>query len=496
MPVSFDPATAGVASLLKSLRTRAGLREERLTGSESALRELPLVRDLREPGDSDQQAIVRAVSAAAATLDPTYAIVADAVLGLRALGDAVPDHDLYADKLEDRRKALISNWNALHELRSAPSVPQIPTLRVLRLEVETTVLNALAQVLVAGPGQAPPPLISVGVPQSSLIELATSNLSTVQRIFEGVASALRERLISVEGEPSGWRHNLRQPPRHPTPLATAFGLKSMILLEGHLAEDLIPVVRHLRSGASPGGGFLTTAQRATRPEVTAIVMNALHSADGTASLDAELSAIGRDLGDFELSRPYVLATVLEAVIRVRPHSTLAADLVRQLLASRSAYGPYQLWPEKVLDQAFASPEASVVHTARAVRALTQVQAVRATDEVRDAISQAAAWLAGNPDLANVSELIDRPLDQDRVEPQYIRHFTAAWVVKALVSVGFPASHPVVSAALSLLWQSYSDQVHLWVWQNGDLPIWMTYDAIEAIGLSSLAIPIRSVRPNQ
>ena len=33
-----------------------------------------------------------------------------------------------------------------------------------------------------------------------------------------------------------------------------------------------------------------------------------------------------------------------------------------------------------------------------------------------------------------------------------------------------------------------DAAALWAWDNGDLPIWMTFDAIEALRLASLAIP--------
>lgn len=37
MPETLDPVAAGVASLLKSLRTRSGLQDERLRGTELPL---------------------------------------------------------------------------------------------------------------------------------------------------------------------------------------------------------------------------------------------------------------------------------------------------------------------------------------------------------------------------------------------------------------------------------------------------------------------------
>ena len=68
MAEPLDPAALGVASALKSLRTRAGLREERLHGTELALDTLTgldSVRALVNAGESPERAIVRAVRAAA-----------------------------------------------------------------------------------------------------------------------------------------------------------------------------------------------------------------------------------------------------------------------------------------------------------------------------------------------------------------------------------------------------------------------------------------------
>ena len=158
-----------------------------------------------------------------------------------------------------------------------------------------------------------------------------------------------------------------------------------------------------------------------------------------------------------------------------------------LLAARRPYGDLLLWPEKV-EPMLIAPDPSIAHTARAVRALAQVQAVRPAAQVREALDQAAAWLVGR-DLGNVSEIIDRPMEAG-TETLYTRHFTAAWVVKALVSVGLPASHPAVSEAVTWIWGGYSDTASLWSWNNGDLPIWMTYDALDALRLASLASTVR------
>ena len=136
------------------------------------------------------------------------------------------------------------------------------------------------------------------------------------------------------------------------------------------------------------------------------------------------------------------------------------------------------------------PAPSVAHTARAVRVLAGVQAIRPASQVREALGQAVAWLIEQRDLHNAYELIERPVDGGH-EQVHIRHFTAAWMVKALVSAGVPAAHPSVSHAVAQIWNSYGgDTAALWAWDNGDLPIWMTMDAVEALRLAYLAVPTR------
>jgi hypothetical protein len=499
VPNQLDSAAAGVASLLKSLRTRAGLQQDRLSGTElqlGALAELPLVRELREDSDSEEESIVRAVRIAADSLPATLSIVADVALRLRSLGDSAPDPDLYAPELGSRREALLRNWERLHQLRSAPPRRK-PSPRTLRLDLESEALGELARVLTAPVGGASarsgPAAGEAAAGQQSvpLIDLAAGRTPLVFETFHNVAHSLREHLVREAGQPTGWPHNLRRRDARASPWATAYGLKALILLEGHLSPDLIPLVTRIRAAEADGGGwYAASTQTAPRAEVTATVIDALHAADGTADFSSELAAIDRELGEFERSRPYVLATALEAVVRIQPDARLVRELVTALLASRFEHGPYRLWPEKVLDAGLVPAAPSPVHTARAVRALSLVQAIRPSDEIKGALDEAATWLAvDSPPLTNDSEVLDRPLDSGRIEPQYFRHFTAAWVVKALVSAGLPASHPAVSASISLIWQAFSASVSLWSWSNGDLPIWMSYDAIDALRLAALATPV-------
>jgi hypothetical protein len=581
----LDPAALGVASALKSLRTRTGLREERLHGTELALDTLTgldSVRVLVNAGESPKRAIVRAVRAAAGTLEPTMSIVVDASLGLELFADLVPDAELYAQDLGQRREALLRNWDRLHELRSA--LPgKAPSPRALRLEVESEALAALAAALTTGArsgelheGLAEPAEPQAREPHSGAtainpaelrvfgaeftktlrmrrktVEQAAANLAlppsevarwaagqdlpsepearsldeyltargaiqnlvtelrsrpdhpgprlvplpspsapTLLQTFGNVAEALRGCLVrDADGRPTGWPRDLRQLPGEATPSSTAFGIKTMLLLEDGLAADLVPVAESLREMARPAGGYAGREQSGSRPEVTAVVLNALRRIAATQDLRAHIAQMERDLGDFEKYRPFILTTMLETSLLLKPGTKLVEVLTDSLLAARRLYGDLMLWPEKA-EPLLIDPAPSVAHTARAVRVLASVQAVRPSGQVQDALDQAAAWLVERRDLHNAYEVLERSVNGG-LEPVHVRHFTAAWVVKALVSAGVPTTHPSVSNAVAQIWSSYGgDAAALWAWDNGDLPIWMTFDAIEALRLASLAVPAR------
>jgi len=585
MAEPLDPATLGVASALKSLRTRAGLREERLHGTELALDTLTgldSVRVLINAGESPERAIVRAVRAAAGTLEPTMSIVVDASLRLELFAGQVPDHDLYAQDLGQRRKALLRHWDRLHELRSA--LPgKAPSPRALRLEVEAEALTALAVALITGgwssipaetlPGPdeprthepqsgasaispaelqvfgaefsrtlrmrrktieqaatklAVPPaevarwaagedlpseskahsldqyLTARGAiqnlvtelrsrsdrPSLRLVPLPSPSAPTLLQTFGNVAEALRGCLVrDAAGRPTGWPRDLRRLQGEATPASTAYGVKTMLLLEDGLAADLVPVAASLRKMALPAGGYAGSEQSGSRPEVTAVVLNALRRITATQDLGAHIAQMEKGLGDFEKYRTFILTTMLETSLLLEPAIKLVEILVDSLLAARRPYGDLMLWPEKA-EPLLIDPAPSVAHTARAVRVLAGVQAVRPSGQVQEALEQATAWLVGQRDLHDAYEVLERSVNGG-LEPVHVRHFTAAWVVKALVSAGVPTVHPSVSNAVAQIWNSYGgDAAALWAWENGDLPIWMTFDAIEALRLASLAVPAR------
>jgi hypothetical protein len=260
----------------------------------------------------------------------------------------------------------------------------------------------------------------------------------------------------------------------------------------------MPVAEQLANSSSQSGGYAARVQKEPRPEVTAAVLGTLHRIDGTAKFDEQVAAMKENFGDFERTRPFIITTVLETSTQLNTDPELTRSLVVDLLAARQHYGNLLLWPEKA-EKDRRAPVPSIAHTARAVRALAQFQVVRpatrlpeALDaEAHQAVDQAAAWLAQQQELGPVTEIIDRQLEEGGVEQVYVRHVTPAWVVKALVSAGLPVSDPAVSSAVAQIWQRYLKETALWTWQNGDLPVWMTLDAVEALRLAALAATIPS-----
>ena len=452
--------------MLKSLRTRVGLQEDRLSGTElqlDSLTGLDRVRAFVAAGAPAERAIVQAVREAAGSLPPTLMIVADVSLSLGLFLESLPEAtELYAPDLGRRRQALLANWGPLHQLWSVAAPGTVPSPRALRLEVETEALGALAVALTETDGLLRAEPGGIAAPRSrrtalpagqaaslpaaekrvfgtelrkalrtrgqtiddaaDALELSATEIRqwesgqdfpsdekaralddyltargaiyglaeelhskairatqgvapprlaatppTLLQVFDNVAGALRDSLTREgAGTAQGWPHDLRRLGTRATPLSTAFGLRAMLLLEGSLAADLVPVAARLRDGASRTGGYAADSQREPRPEVTATVLQTLHRIEGTTSLFAQLDTMKANIGEFERTRPYILTTVLEASRQLDPDSELTATLIRDLLDARRPYGDLLLWPEKV-EPLLVSPAPSIAHTARAVQ---------------------------------------------------------------------------------------------------------------------------------
>ncbi len=367
----------------------------------------------------------------------------------------------------------VARWAAGQELPSEPEARSLDEYLTARGAIQKLVIDLRSRPDRPGLRLAP-------VPESTA--------PTLLQTFGNVAAALRDCLVrDADGRPLGWPRDLRDLSGEASASSTAYGIKTMMLLEDGLAADLVPAAQNLQKMARKTGGYTGREQSEPRSETTAVALSALRRITAFDDFDIHVAQMERGLGDFEKSRPFILTTILETSLLLEPGSRLVEVLIDNLLAARRPYGDLLLWPEKS-EPLLIAPNPSVAHTARAVRVLASAQAIRPSGPVQEALQQATAWLTEPRDLHNAYEATERPV-QDGLELVHIRHFTAAWVVKALVSAGVPTAHPTVSSALAQIWKSYGgDAATLWAWDNGDLPIWMTFDAIEALRLAHLAVP--------
>ena len=143
---------------------------------------------------------------------------------------------------------------------------------------------------------------------------------SVSALQRRTVAALIEHLSEDEAADGdvgyGWRHDMDDPHRPLTALSTAYGLRAVLQAVGPDRRISLPRVRTvLRRLEQPGGGWspVSTGRR-PRPEVTAVVVSALHDAGEADDFIAE-----RIRGLVELlegregthsSRPYVLGTTL------------------------------------------------------------------------------------------------------------------------------------------------------------------------------------------
>ncbi|HEX5117281.1 MAG TPA: helix-turn-helix domain-containing protein [Pseudonocardiaceae bacterium] len=323
-------------------------------------------------------------------------------------------------------------------------------------------------------------------------------VGSLTTVFRQVGDALLGYLVRyADGRPHGWRHNL-QTDKHPTALGTAYGIRALLEV-GEPYVDLGGLGESLLAMQAPQGGWMSRSG-SNRPEATAAALDALFRMGTTLSADDGLAMLDESLDDFARTRPYLLSSVLQTALRLRPESPLVDRLVDDLLAARLRFDGLLLWPEKV-EPGLWLPEPSVAHTARAVLALRGVMALRGIghnrdrDDIRVASDTAIDWLVDriHPDDGVTEELIRPTPDGEGTTRVFIRHFTSALVVQALSGVpDVPASR--LHAALNTLWSRYNREISLWAWGNGDLPVWMTMDSVIALRSAALALAASPVSP--
>ncbi|TPQ23840.1 hypothetical protein [Streptomyces sporangiiformans] len=335
-------------------------------------------------------------------------------------------------------------------------------------------------------------------------------------LFSATYAALAEHVSVVDdpdaGRLTGWPHSLGESAQsRPTPVGTAYGLHSTLDLgvpDGRLSTgDLVETLWRLRL---PDGGWSARSQgTVARPEVTALVLGALARAGAdparlasevshcASGFTLELDPTGREL-------THVVTTVLRGLLRAAPHADVL-PLLRDSLVDGAITDPRRqhrrCWGYRL---APVHGQPSPLHTALAVLALDRAARVLGeSGNARAAREDGIRWLLACPDaphhscldLSNLREEVRRPRPDDpsRHEVLNVRHFTASWVVRALLTPGArdiaredgleEEWREQVNGAATAVWAAQTDGVWTWVRDDtGELrrPMWMTYQGLSAL----------------
>nr|WSY50667.1 hypothetical protein OG999_11430 [Streptomyces sp. NBC_00886] len=398
----------------------------------------------------------------------------------------------------------------------APAKYLISGLSGLATAGMTWLAAALLRARTAGP--APLTASSPPAPNSPgpLPQLFTSAYDTLAAQVAVVDDPVRGRLV-------GWPHSLQEldGPARPTSLATAYGLHIVLDLgvpDGRLhTGDLIDTLWRLRL---QGGGWSARSQGAVaRPEITAVILGALARAGASrerltdevarceAGFTPELDGTGRAL-------THVVTTVMRGLLRAAPAApTLPA--LRDALVDGALSDPQRqhrrCWSHRLSPLPWAAHPAqpSALHTAQAVVALDRAARVLGEGPVeRSAREDGVRWLLACPatahdsctDLANLREEVRRrhPDDSSHHEVLNVRHFTASWIVRALLTPGAQeiarqdgvedAWRERLNGAAAAVWAAQTDGI--WSWSRDGAtfttteelrqPIWMTYQGLSAL----------------
>lgn len=339
--------------------------------------------------------------------------------------------------------------------------------------------------------------------------------------FPALAAAAHHTLhaeLAVVDDPdrgllTGWPHALDEQtePVRPTPTGTAYGLHLVLELgvqDGRLnPSELVGTLWRLR--LADGGWAARSQGSVPRPEVSALVLGALAraGADPARLADEAARCAARFTADLEpsgLARTHVVTTVLRGLLRAAPESPAIARL-RDELVDRTITDPARehrrCWGPSLRASAAHPTRPSPAHTAQAVVALDRAARVLGEDaNSRAAREDGIRWLLSCPipehqtcaDLVNTQEEVRRPHPQDswRQEVLFVRHFTAAWMVRALLTPGaweIAAAEDREEAWRALLADAVAGVLRqqddgIWNWDGHDLgrPLWMTYQGLSAL----------------
>ncbi|MGH9236116.1 MAG: helix-turn-helix domain-containing protein [Acidimicrobiales bacterium] len=292
----------------------------------------------------------------------------------------------------------------------------------------------------------------------------------------------------------GWRYDMDDAGAPPLALSTAYGLKAVLIAGARDWRVSLPRIRAtLRDLELDEGGWTVGTLPAVEPimalpEVSAVIVSALHDAGESDDYVAEraalvIDALRRDVQGTVPARPYVLATSLFELSRLAVDVTAARGLIDDLVDLSLDDGGHHTWPVRVRGPSLAPITPSPVHTAIVVCALAAW--ARRLDDARisEIALSGAAWLERSQDLSLEDETLWRQGDDGlTATPVPVREFTPAWIVRALLATGRDAGSAPVTRALHEMFRYHLADVDLWHWPRGGglVPVWMTYNAVAAL----------------
>jgi transcriptional regulator with XRE-family HTH domain len=310
---------------------------------------------------------------------------------------------------------------------------------------------------------------------------------TLLQVTRNARRVLREQLcFDEDGRAVGWRHNLVPSQEPPSTLSTIFGIGALARVGGPDQNTPAIVDRIVRMGVEGDGtitGWRFSVQDGPRLEATAPAIDFLLRAGVPLDVSRILYVLGDQLQDATArERPFILTMALEPLLRVAPDADLTRRVVGLLLDVRQEFDGVLLWTEKTVERDQPMVEPSVAHTARAVSVLREAE----PDLVGDAVTSAEEWLSTRTNLGGVTEIVRRTLPGGHREELAFHHFTAALVARALSGAERP-DRAAIERALSVVWERYDPSLHLWTWSNGDTPVWLLEEAVEAVQDAALAL---------
>jgi len=276
-------------------------------------------------------------------------------------------------------------------------------------------------------------------------------------------------------------------------IATAYGLLILRLIGSthptflKHKEEIINTLLDMRL---QDNGWSGSSQGITgRPEATAWAILALHEWGFDSDVLLGLKSLERMFengADPEAKKfVFTLSLVVSTVSRVCPGSPLLKDLSKILVdtAARDRNGLVKYWGKYTFLYAetwSSGFDSSVLHTAHAMLALLAANKA-SCGEVGlppEELISAQKWLLEQPQWANSHETIYRSTGVSKYEPLHVNHYTAPWVVAALLESGASPSENKIVAVIKELAEAAENG--LWNWGEEKHPIWATYDALMAL----------------